>query len=656
MYLNFYRFKHKPFQISTDPRFLWLGEKHKEALATLRYGVIDNKGFLLLTGDVGTGKTTLINALLQTLDNNTYVAFIRDPALDPLDFFQYTAHTFGMPIHSITSKAAFLIQFEQFLLDAYENRRKVVLIIDEAQRISQNLLEEIRLLSNIERAESKLLNIFFVGQIEFNDILHRPENRAIRQRITINYNISALSEKETRRYIMHRLEVASLDNDINSFTPLERQADGQYIKQGYKLPLPETRKGFFSDQAIREVYAFSRGYPRLINIICDRAILTGAVEEAAFITLKHVRECVQELEIPHFKEPEPSPAVPPTPGQINQGAAEPRPFPRQAEETPYNSSSDTLPPNDRQPKTPANGDHTASNDILPGAAAKGTTTDEGTDAAISQDTSHTIEEKKHTAPPPRTNDDDSQSTQAILDDLAQFARKKDSNSQGSINIPINTLSTEEQEGITATQPPAQSSCRRRLLIIALLLAIAAGLYYGAPYTKDASAPSPAIPAHARELWQTASNAVRNFFAEETMPLHETQSTDATPEATLSAAPAATRPNGAPQAPATLFIPFRIGSSIPSDSSLVKLNTFADTLQASPTATLQIIYFSSRDTHETMPAELLELHANAIKGYLMGKGIAGSRITMKNGSKSHLPPGADLDGSKIKHWAQLKINR
>ena len=302
MYLSFYHLKHKPFQISTDPRFLWLGEKHEEALATLRYGVLDNKGFLLLTGDVGTGKTTLLNALIRTLDKNTYVAFLRDPALEQLDFFQYIAHAFGMKIDNINTKVAFLIQFEKFLQDAYASKRKVLLIIDEAQRMNQELLEEVRLLSNIEREESKLLNIFFVGQIEFNDIIHHPENRAIRQRITVNYNIEALSEEETRKYIKHRLEIASSKEDIGFFTPVQKKESGEYVRQGLRLPLPEVREEIFTRDAIKEIHSFSKGYPRLINIICDRALLTGFVEESKSISLKHIKECVQELEIPHNKE------------------------------------------------------------------------------------------------------------------------------------------------------------------------------------------------------------------------------------------------------------------------------------------------------------------------------------------------------------------
>ncbi|MDW7773806.1 MAG: AAA family ATPase [Desulfobulbaceae bacterium] len=267
MYLAFYHLKEKPFQITTDPRFLWLGEKHEEALATLRYGILDNKGFLLLTGDVGTGKTTLINSLLKSLEKNTLVASIRDPALDPLDFYNYTAHAFGME-GSYTSKGSFFIHFERFLHQANRAGKNVLLIIDEAQRINQEMLEEVRLFSNIEKEDRKLLNIFFIGQIEFNDILLRHENRAIRQRITVNYHIPTLTRKETEEYIRHRLKIAGSEAEI------------------------------FEEKAIDEIFSFSRGYPRLINITCDRSLLTGFVEESGTITHAHVKECVQELTIP----------------------------------------------------------------------------------------------------------------------------------------------------------------------------------------------------------------------------------------------------------------------------------------------------------------------------------------------------------------------
>ena len=200
MYLSFYNLKTKPFQISTDPKFLWLGEKHKEALATLKYGIMDNRGFLLLTGDVGTGKTTLINALVNSLEDNTIVATVPDPDLEKLDFFNFIANAFKIK-KMFHSKGTFIIYMSHFLHNAYNNNKKVLLIIDEAQRLNPNFLEEIRTLSNIEKQNTKLINIFFVGQNEFNDILMETRNRALRQRITINYNLDPLTKNETGEYI-----------------------------------------------------------------------------------------------------------------------------------------------------------------------------------------------------------------------------------------------------------------------------------------------------------------------------------------------------------------------------------------------------------------------------------------------------------------------
>ncbi len=266
MYLEYYQLSQKPFQINTDPAFLWLGEKHQEALATFKYGLYENKGFLLLTGDVGVGKTTVINALLQLLGENDLAVSVHDPSFDHLDFFNFLARSFGLP-GGYTSKGAFISDFWDFLLQCYYRGRRVLLIVDESQLLSNELLEEIRLLSNLEKDGVKLINIFFVGQTEFNDILLRQENRAIRQRITVNYNIPPLTEHETGEYIEYRLAVS-----------------GVYKK-------------LFDKGAIREIYRFSRGYPRLVNIIADRALLTGYTKNAKKIDPAIVRECAEELDI-----------------------------------------------------------------------------------------------------------------------------------------------------------------------------------------------------------------------------------------------------------------------------------------------------------------------------------------------------------------------
>ena len=151
----------KPFQISSDPKYLWLGEKHQEALAVLKYGIMDNRGFLLLTGDVGTGKTTLINALINSLGDNIISAIIPDPGLELIDFLNYIANAFKLN-KTCLSKGEFLAEFQTFLHNSHCDNKKVLLIIDEAQRLNPEILEEIRLLSNIEREDEKLLNIFFV--------------------------------------------------------------------------------------------------------------------------------------------------------------------------------------------------------------------------------------------------------------------------------------------------------------------------------------------------------------------------------------------------------------------------------------------------------------------------------------------------------------
>jgi len=266
MYLSHYNLLKKPFQLTTDPDFLWLGEKHKEAFATLKYAILENKGVLALTGDVGTGKTTLINALIRSLEEDKVAATIFDPSLEVLEFFNLVATGFNMG-KTFESKGAFITHFRQFLQKAHERKQKVLLIIDEAQSLSKELLENIRLLSNIELPNDKLINIFFVGQDEFNQTLASQECRALRQRIMLTYNIRPLSAIEIFGYIKYRLKVA-----------------GTEIK-------------LFNRKAIQEVYRFSSGYPRLINTICDHALLTGYVRNLNKITPAIITECSHELNL-----------------------------------------------------------------------------------------------------------------------------------------------------------------------------------------------------------------------------------------------------------------------------------------------------------------------------------------------------------------------
>lgn len=266
MYLEHYQLKAKPFDLSPRPDLLWLGEKHKEALAVLQYGIAENLGFVLLTGEVGVGKTALIYRLMSRLDAKTLVAHITDPGLETFDFFRVLAAQFNLD-HNLGSKAEFLIQLEAFLRQAHAAGKKVLLIVDEAQRLNDQLLDQIRVLSNIELSHRKLINIFLVGQPELKKIIMADANRAVRQRIAISYHIDTLDETETAQYIAHRLNRA-----------------------GAKAPI-------FKTDAIREIHRYAGGYPRLINIICDHALVTGYASDVRTINAETITECQQELSI-----------------------------------------------------------------------------------------------------------------------------------------------------------------------------------------------------------------------------------------------------------------------------------------------------------------------------------------------------------------------
>ncbi|MFO7643201.1 MAG: AAA family ATPase [Desulfosarcina sp.] len=266
MYLAHYQLTVKPFDLSPGPGFLWLGEKHEEALSTLHYGIAESLGFLLLTGDVGLGKTALVHRLISTLDSSTLVAHITDPGLGTFDFFKLLAAEFNLP-QDFKGKADFLIELEKFLHQSHREHKKVLLIVDEAQRLNNKLLDEIRVLSNIELSDRKLINIFFVGQPEFKKMLTSDVNRAIRQRIAINYNLQPLTESETGQYIHYRLRVAGAIRKI------------------------------FTGEAIREIFSYTNGYPRAINMICDHALLTGYAAGIKTIDADVIRECRQELAI-----------------------------------------------------------------------------------------------------------------------------------------------------------------------------------------------------------------------------------------------------------------------------------------------------------------------------------------------------------------------
>ncbi len=274
MYESFYGLKENPFNVTPNPDYIYLGENHREALAQLLYGVRAKKGFIVITGEVGTGKTTLIHFLLEKLEgnNHTRTAFLFNPKLTVNDFIQYILKDLGVRVQGQT-KGDYLHHLHRYLLNAYRRDERVVLIVDEAQGLKPELLEEIRLLSNLETSRSKLLQIVLVGQPELDKTLSQNEFRQLRQRINLRYQLAPLNFKETKEYIEKRLRVAGATEPI------------------------------FTEKAIKEIYRRSGGIPRLINILCDNALLNGFALDQKKVNEKSVQEVSTDLKLE--KKPRP---------------------------------------------------------------------------------------------------------------------------------------------------------------------------------------------------------------------------------------------------------------------------------------------------------------------------------------------------------------
>jgi general secretion pathway protein A len=266
MYEKFYGLREKPFNVTPDPRFLYLSPDHREALAHLQYGVQERKGFVAITGEVGTGKTTLVHALLSSLDSTTKTAFIFSTSLTAKGLLRMLVADFGIAAKART-KTELLLDLNSFLLRQFSCGANAVLIVDEAQNLSFRLLEEIRMLSNLETDREKLLQIILVGQPELDKKLAMPELRQLRQRIGSWYRIGPLSRQDVTQYIQHRLRVGGLFN------------------------------GAIFDQAAEErIVRWSEGIPRLINMICDRAMLLGYTYEKVNIGVGIVEEAIADLQ------------------------------------------------------------------------------------------------------------------------------------------------------------------------------------------------------------------------------------------------------------------------------------------------------------------------------------------------------------------------
>lgn len=268
MYTEHFGLREAPFSITPDPRYLYLSGRHREALAHLMYGTEEGGGFVQLTGEVGTGKTTVCRAVLSQLPDHVDVALILNPALTVPELLETICQELHMqvPAKWRRSPKQLVDALNRYLLDANARGRRTVLIVDEAQNLSTEVLEQVRLLTNLETERNKLLQIFLIGQPELRGNLSRPALRQLAQRITARYHLDALSAAETAAYIGHRLAVAG------------------------------TRRRLFTARAIRRIHAYSRGIPRVINILCDRALLGAYATGATEVDVRIVRNAIRELE------------------------------------------------------------------------------------------------------------------------------------------------------------------------------------------------------------------------------------------------------------------------------------------------------------------------------------------------------------------------
>ncbi len=257
MYKDFYHLAREPFEITPDPYFFFPTQPHNEALAILYHGIRSQKGFVLVTGEVGTGKTLLLRCLLDVL-NRDQVAFsyIFNPLLSPLEFLQYVMGDFGLSNQG-KSKGEMLLELNKFLVNRHAQGLSTALIVDEGQLLSLDLLEEIRLLTNLETAKKKLLQIVLAGQTELDRKINFPEMRQLRQRIALRCRLRPFTESETQAYVQLRLELAGANSKSSTI---------------------------FSQAAMRTLFRYSRGIPRLINTLCENALVTAYARQADTVT------------------------------------------------------------------------------------------------------------------------------------------------------------------------------------------------------------------------------------------------------------------------------------------------------------------------------------------------------------------------------------
>ena len=266
VYLEYYGLTEPPFTITPNPRFLFFSGKHREALNHLLFGIRERKGFVQLTGEVGCGKTTLCRALLEQLGDDVSTALILNPVLDADQLVKAVAMEFGLDVKGMDRLETVAV-INNFLLHQLATGRETVLIIDEAQDLTNELLEQVRLLSNLETDERKLLQIVLMGQPELRKRLNAHGLRQLRQRITVRYHLNPLRQAEVAQYVQHRLQVSG-------------------------------SKGapYFTRPALWRIYQYSKGIPRLVNAVCDKALLAGFVEQRDRIDFGMIGRALRELE------------------------------------------------------------------------------------------------------------------------------------------------------------------------------------------------------------------------------------------------------------------------------------------------------------------------------------------------------------------------
>ena len=269
MYKRFYNLTRNPFEITPDPSFLFATKRHNEALAALYYGVKRRKGFVVMTGEVGTGKTLLVRCLLQVLHRaNIAYAYVFNPRLTPMEFLQYVAGDFRLPTAG-KSKSDLLLDLSSFVISRHQRNLTTVLIVDEAHHLSTDVLEEVRLLTNLETAQEKLLQILLIGQQELEETLDGVNLRQLKQRIALRSHLSALDLEETRGYIYRRLQLAGNANPAQVF-PME---------------------------SVFEVHRQSRGFPRLINTLCENALIHGYANQLRSIGPEIIAEIAADFRL-----------------------------------------------------------------------------------------------------------------------------------------------------------------------------------------------------------------------------------------------------------------------------------------------------------------------------------------------------------------------